>query len=224
MGYPVFGRDSINPVWKVAMNALIVCNGKSPGKRLLNKWTKECNLVIAADGGAKTLIKSGIIPDFIVGDMDSFEPEIPHNLIIIHDTDQETNDLEKALTLAKKRGAKRALITGATGLRTDHTLKNLSVLQKFSSKFRDLIIEDRYISFRVIPKNFTLEHIKSGTIISLFPMSGKVKGIKTKGLLYPLNDEELENGKRDGSSNEAISDTISIEYTSGSLLLMISKK
>jgi thiamine pyrophosphokinase len=55
-------------------------------------------------------------------------------------------------------------------------------------------------------------------------MSGKVKGIKTKGLLYPLNDEELENGKRDGSSNEAISDTISIEYTSGSLLLMISKK
>lgn len=206
------------------MNALIVCNGKSPGKRLLNKWTKESNLIIAADGGANILLNAGILPDFIVGDMDSFEPEIPHNLIIIHDTDQETNDLEKALTLAKKRGAKKVVVTGATGLRTDHTLKNLSVLQKFSSTFREISIEDRLTTFKIIPKKFSLKRIKPGISISLFPMSGKVKGIKTEGLLYPLKDEELENGKRDGSSNEAVSDTISIEYTSGSMLVMISKK
>lgn len=206
------------------MNALVVCNGKSPGKRLLDKWKKKSDLIIAADGGALTLLKYGITPNFIIGDMDSFEPEIPHNYIIIHDPDQESNDLEKALTLAKKRGAKNVIITGATGLRTDHTLKNLSVLQKFRKLFRDIRIEDNHTTFLAIPKKFTLNKLNPGTTLSLFPLSGKVRGIKTEGLLYPLHDEDLENGVRDGSSNKAVSDTISIEYRTGALLLMISKK
>lgn len=205
------------------MNALIVCNGKSPRKRLLDKWKKKSDLIIAADGGANTLFRFGIAPNFIIGDMDSFEPAHTHSYKIIHNPDQESNDLEKALIFASNRGVKNVIITGATGLRTDHTLKNLSVLQKFGKLFKDIRIEDDFSTLLVIPKKFTLNKLKPGTIISLFPLSGKVRGIKTEGLLYSLQGDDLENGVRDGSSNEAISDTISIEYRTGALLLMISR-
>ncbi len=50
---------------------------------------------------------------------------------------------------------------------------------------------------------------------------GKVSGITTKNLFYPLNNEELTIGYRTGSSNHVAEDGIvSIEHTNGDLLLM----
>jgi len=40
-------------------------------------------------------------------------------------------------------------------------------------------------------------------------------------LKYSLSNEFMENGVRDGSSNEAVSEDITIEYKSGALLLII---
>jgi len=204
------------------MNALIVCNGKAPGKRLFKKYQRKSDLLIAADGGAKAILKHGFRPDFIIGDMDSFVSENPHNLIIIEDRDQETNDLEKALLLAKKRRISTVYILGATGQRTDHTLKNLSVLQQFNDLFKEISLVDSQGIIKVVPHNYVLK-TKPGTPISLFPLSGKVDGIKTSGLKYELDDESLENGVRDGSSNEAIEKKVTIEYKTGCLLIIIGR-
>jgi len=201
------------------MIAIIVCNGNPPYKRLFKKWIKGAHIIIAADGGAATSLKLGVRPDYIIGDMDSFSPPSPHNLIIIHDEDQETNDLQKALALAKKLRVQHVRILGATGYRTDHTLKNLSVLQQFTPSFEEICLLDNDLKYQVIPQKFTFK-TKPGKQVSLFPLSGKVDGIVTDGLLFPLQNEALENGKRDGSSNETVATEVTIEHENGCLLLM----
>lgn len=181
------------------------------------------SLFIAADGGAKTAKKLGLRPDIIIGDLDSFTPDGTERAEIIQDPDQETNDLEKALHAALHRGAIKVVIFGATGKRLDHTLKNLSVMLQFHPKLEDIRFKDRYSMMEIIRSPFK-RAVVPGTTLSLFPLSGTVHGITTKGLKYPLSDEMLKNGVRDGNSNEATEPTVEIEFKQGDLLLITNLK
>lgn len=213
-----------------------MCNGGIPPEKILTESLAGTGLVIGADGGGNILLDLGVVPDVVIGDLDSFlsgqgednrkpgdrkkdAPVENLNFELIHDPDQETNDLEKALKLALDRGATEVVILGATGLRLDHTLKNLSVLLQFSGRFRDILLRDATCDMRILPREFTME-TRAGQTISLFPLSGRVDGITTEGLRYALHDESLENGVRDGSSNEATGKQIRIGHRSGDLLLI----
>jgi thiamine pyrophosphokinase len=48
-----------------------------------------------------------------------------------------------------------------------------------------------------------------------------VEGIITDGLKYPLYREALENGVRDGSSNEATEYRVRIQHAKGDLIVMV---
>jgi thiamine pyrophosphokinase len=70
-----------------------------------------------------------------------------------------------------------------------------------------------------LDKNYSFWYA-ANTYLSLMPL-GKVRGISTKNLLYPLNNEELNSGYRMGNSNSVVMDGIvTIEHQSGDLLLM----
>jgi thiamine pyrophosphokinase len=56
-------------------NALIIANGEPPQKKRLVLLAKRADTVICADGGANTALKMGIMPDAIVGDLDSIHGE-----------------------------------------------------------------------------------------------------------------------------------------------------
>jgi len=201
------------------MRILIVANGKEPSVELLGSLHSACNRFIAADGGGNVAIRMGYHPDVVIGDMDSFRHTDVYRGKLIHEPDQETNDLEKALRFAQKNQAGRVDVVGATGERIDHTLKNLSVLQQFDPCFNQLAFFDDRLFSRIIPRDFSLS-LPPGHLVSLFPLSGKVEGIITDGLRYPLRDESLENGRRDGSSNETQSGEIRIRHRTGALLFM----
>src|SRR5690606_14781602 len=141
------------------------------------------------------------------------------HLNIIHDAEQETNDLEKALNYSYKAGGKNNVVLGATGARLDQTLKNISVMAQFTTKFDEIVFKDSHGWMKILPKSFRFKTKKS-TLISLFPVSGRVDGIKTTGLEYPLDNELLEDGIRDGSSNCAIQDEITISDQTGILRLI----
>jgi thiamine pyrophosphokinase len=204
------------------MNILILCNGKPPPKDLFDETRAWAGLFIAADGGGNIARSLDEHPDFVIGDLDSFQTKDNENIELIHQPDQETNDLEKALTLAKKKGGTHVKVLSATGLRLDHTLKNLSVMKQFNDQFHHLIFADAYGTIQLLPPKFS-HTMRPGTAISLFPLSGKVTGITTKGLKYSLHDEKLENGIRDGSSNCVTSNPVSIAHQKGDLLLFVAK-
>lgn len=199
---------------------LVLCNGAPPSEELLKATHKWSDYFITADGGANVALSMDLPPDVVIGDMDSFDTETPASFKVIEQADQETNDLEKALALAHQRGGTHIRILGATGRRLDHTLKNLSVLKQFHPRFQRLSILDNFGEIRLLPATFQ-QGIPVGTPLSLFPLSGKVSGITTTGLKYPLRDEALENGVRDGSSNEVVSNPVEITHKQGDLLLFI---
>lgn len=202
------------------MNTLILCNGTAPSRTLLERSRLWADYFIAADGGANIAKSLDTLPDVVVGDLDSFDPADEEPFGIIFKPGQETNDLEKALKIALKENSDHVLVLGATGKRLDHTLKNLSVLKQFNDRFETLVFRDDFGDMLLIPNEFQAD-FEIGKQISLFPLSGIVEKVSTDGLKYPLREEALENGVRDGSSNEVVSTPVKITHETGDLLLFV---
>lgn len=197
---------------------LILCNGDPPSEQIFRKYRAKTDHFIAADGGANIALKLGTIPDVIIGDLDSYNGSEKESTEIIFRPSQELNDLEKALQHARKKSGSHIYILGATGHRLDQTLKNLSVLKQFTPQFQQIRLADNFGETRLLPRTFS-ENFIIGTQLSLFPLSGKVTGISTQGLKYKLENEFLENGVRDGSSNEVIDNPVQIDHKKGDLLM-----
>lgn len=199
--------------------AVILCNGTPPLKEQLIRSLEDADLFIAADGGGNIALSFDLVPDVVIGDLDSFtHHDAP--CTVIKDPDQQTNDLEKALLYANKMECSSAVVFGATGRRADQTVKNLSVLKQFNTQFESLVFKDRYCVIKLISSPHT-ETLPLHTSLSLFPLSGVVSGVSSKGLKYQLKNDTLENGVFDGSSNETIEPLVVITHTSGDLLLFI---
>jgi len=205
--------------------AQIFCDGVLPDAATLANRFFSDYLKIACDGAANHLLGFGFFPDIIIGDLDSFTPDAfpslnPEQTTRIKDSDQETNDLEKALNFALTKGIKQVEIIGGLGKRIDHTLKNLSVLLQFSKSFVSIFfLDDWGISF--FSNSQTKISAPEGTPISLIPFNGRVEGIITEGLEYSLKNEWLEMGKRDGTSNKMTDSNAMISKESGDLLLVL---
>ncbi len=205
------------------MKVVVICDGEIAPKNIILDDIKNAEVLIAADGGATKAMEMGFSPDIIIGDLDSYTPAGNELAEIVRDPDQETNDLEKALNYAKKKSAGHVVVFGATGKRLDHTLKNLSVLLQFTPHFESICFKDNYSEIRMILSPFR-EEFPLYTSLSLFPLSGSVEGITTKGLKYPLANGSLKNGVQDGSSNETIKKTVEIVFKKGDLLLLVNHK
>lgn len=205
--------------------ALIIANGEACSEELLGQLLEWSPTVIVLDGAIHRVLSLGIKIDVLLGDFDEEEvksvgmSQFP--LKIVHTPDQEFNDLEKAIIYLVNEGFPGANIVWATGRRADHNLTNISILPKYSEQISLKIIDDYSCIFPILPhpKKFTKWYPK-GTSISLMPL-GTVEGIKTANLKYPLDNEALVLGFRNGSSNEVAEDgVVSVEYSAGSLLIM----
>lgn len=203
--------------------SVILCDGDIPDRGQILSELKDAELFIAADGGANGAIDLDIQPDIITGDFDSYIVTGKEKATVVINPDQETNDLEKALSIALNNNSTHVIVFGATGKRVDHTMKNLSVLLQFTDKFTQISFKDRFSTIKIIKSPF-IEEFPLRSSISLIPLSGEVSDITTRGLRYPLKNERLKNGVRDGTSNETIEKIVEIEFKKGDLLLIVNHK
>jgi thiamine pyrophosphokinase len=201
--------------------ALILANGKPPSKRLFKNILTHTDWFICADGGANTAARFGYAPDLIIGDLDSIEKEtiaVFSNVDVKNLKDQNSTDLEKALTAAIRKKCKEIVVLGATGGRLDHALGNLSALVKFSGKVQITFIDD---IGKFIAVHRSIEFgLPAGTIISLLPLT-RCSGIVTHGLKWNLKNESLELGVRESTSNVIVSSTANIKVRKGSLIVFV---
>ncbi len=205
-------------------NALIVCNAPLPPQKLIDPILRENPLIICADGGANRLWRRGIQPEFIVGDLDSLQPQLRRIFSpekIVYNPGQENSDLEKALDFALSQGITQAVVIGATGRRPDHTMVNFSILLKYHQKLY-LEFLDAHCTMRLLTGDCQVP-LAVGTTISLLPM-GTCEGVRTHGLRYPLNDEPLILGTRESLSNLVEENPVSIHVRQGYLLLFVVHK
>jgi thiamine pyrophosphokinase len=201
------------------MKALLIANGVLPDAKLLRKLAASSDLVVCADGGAAHAVRLGLQPDVIIGDLDSLPASARKRLTrakIIESRNQNFADLEKALRYVLGKKPTSVTVVGATGARIDHTIANISLLKKYHRRTRLKFI-DPTGELQIIEGKEKFRTRRSETI-SLLPL-GKVSGVSTKGLRFPLKNEFLAVGSR-GVSNEAIRRSVEIRVRRGKLLLV----
>ena len=206
-----------------ATKALVICNGDVLSKTKIAPLLREKPFSVCADGGANKARLLGIRPHAIIGDLDSISSRTRNHFSrveTIRIADQNSTDLEKALDFLLKLLIPSATVVGATGGRPDHSLANLSILKKYHKRIR-LLFSDPYCDIRIIEGRIVFESTV-GSVISLMPLD-RCEGIQTIGLKYPLNNESLELGEREGTSNVVISSPVQITVKKGSLLLFVVK-
>jgi thiamine pyrophosphokinase len=183
-------------------------------------------LVIAADGGARVAQYYGLAVDLIVGDMDSLAPDELTAFraqgveVEQHSVHKNETDLELALIKAVERGANWIRILGAVGDRLDQTLSNVYLLALPILNGCDArLVAGKQETRLLTSGEWTIEG-EAGDTISLIPLSGVARGIRTDGLYYPLNDEDLLFGPARGVSNVMNSSAVRVCLREGVLLLV----
>lgn len=200
-------------------NCVVVANGTFPQTALPLRLLREASVIIACDGAVQALHDAGITPTAIVGDLDSIQPrfrELYAGRIHIVE-DQEINDLTKSVRFACQSGEKEVLILGATGLREDHTLGNISLLADYASLFDRVEMLSDYGIFTPIRQTTTLDS-RPGQQVSLFSLS-PCSRITTSGLRWPINDRQL-TAWWQGTLNEATGDNFTVTLSPHSLVLV----
>ncbi|MDR1201241.1 MAG: thiamine diphosphokinase [Tannerellaceae bacterium] len=190
-------------------NCIIVANGSFPSSPLPLQMLGKASVIIACDGAVETLHRQGFIPHAVVGDMDSLSPEMRELYAdrIYPSEDQETNDLTKAVHHACAIGEKEVLIVGATGIREDHTLGNISLLADYAPLFNRVEILTDYGLFTPLRQTTTLKSVP-GQQISLFALYPEGK-ITTENLRWPITNRILTSWWQ-GTLNEALGDSFTI--------------
>jgi thiamine pyrophosphokinase len=203
--------------------ALIIANGAACSQELMGQLLEWSPRIIALDSAIDRVAALGIKVDVVLGDFDrDFNPqhylEEQFPLEIIHAPNQDKTDLEKAFEYLIEKGHKAVNVIWATGKRADHTLTNITTIVQYRNQLKIVILDDHSKVF-LLPKKFDKWYTEN-TTLSLIPV-GKVSGISTLNLKYPLHNETLELGYRTGTSNHVLTDGIvSITHESGDLLLM----
>ena len=103
------------------MRAAVFLNGTPDPPGLLRRAAGRADLIVAADGGALHAMGAGIIPDLVVGDLDSLGEQEARRMeergvpVERHPAAKDKMDGHLAILAAAKRGATEADILCALG-------------------------------------------------------------------------------------------------------------
>ncbi len=187
---------------------VIVANGLFPSRPEILDTIRTAGFVIACDAAVAGL-ETCREPDAIVGDLDSLSPESRQRYRdrTYRIADQETNDLTKAVYFARDRGYKEVLILGATGLREDHALGNISLLLEYISFFRQVEMWSDFGCFTPLTHSasFRSSPGQQVSLFSLYPHGA----ISVSGLRYPIHHRRLYSWW-EATLNEAVGDEFTV--------------
>lgn len=194
-------------------STVIVGNGETPQGEIPMLFLQHARFIVCCDGALEKLLKIGIKPDVVIGDCDSLSDEAWTKFkdIIIEDPDEECNDLQKALKYCQRQQLGPVAILGASGLRDDHQLANLSILNMYAVQM-DLIMVSNYGLFSFISEDTTFDSIP-GQEVSVFSFDGQAV-FSFEGLQYPVHNRRFTQ-LWEGSLNKAVGKCFTVKISGG---------
>ncbi|HEX3052833.1 MAG TPA: thiamine diphosphokinase [Aggregatilineaceae bacterium] len=184
-------------------------------------------LIIAADGGARVAAACGLVPDVVVGDMDSLQTQEVEALrgrgvtINRYSSKKDETDLELALLAAVARQANWIRVLGAWGgERIDQMLANIYLLMLREIAGKDVaLVSGRQTVWLATPGAHDVRGA-AGDTLSLIALVPGVTDVTTDGLMYPLKHETLAFGPARGVSNVMEGTTAQVAFASGIMLVV----
>lgn len=201
---------------------VILADGTFPQHPVPLDYIRKADRIVCCDGSAENAVDAGLTPFAIVGDMDSLsrKMKIRFSDRIFQDSEQETNDLTKAVKWCYGEGYKDIIITGATGKREDHTIGNISLLAEYAGIVNVRMATDTGI-FLPLLKSSSIETFP-GQQISIFSIEPGTK-ITSTGLRYPLKKKNIRNWW-EATLNEATGDRFNLEFDNGRVIVFLAFK
>ncbi|MTV25457.1 thiamine diphosphokinase [Nitriliruptoraceae bacterium ZYF776] len=202
---------------------VVVLAGGAPVPAELAASLPPTDAVLAADGGLHLAQTLGLRVDAVVGDLDSVDPDLlaaaeaAGTRTDRHPVDKDRTDLAIALDAAVASGAGAITVVGGTGGRLDHLVANALLLA--APAYAEVTVQLRAGdgTVTVVHDRMTL-HGQPGDLVSLLPVHGRVEGVTTEGLRFPLDGEPLGPGSSRGVSNRFAAPTATVRLTAGTLL------
>jgi len=162
--------------------------------------------LIAVDGGANRLKQNEIVPDLIIGDLDSLAERQywETRTTVTEISEQSSTDFEKALYSTE---APLYLAFGFIGKRFDHSLSALHILIKYNATKQVILVD--CVDLMFLATGISEFPLPKDTRLSIYPVS-PVTFKSSTGLLYPLDGLIMEQGTFIGTSNITNSENVQI--------------
>ncbi len=196
---------------------VILANGQFPSHAVPLAALRGADRIVCCDGAVERLVDFGLEPEWIVGDLDSLSSADceRYREKLVRVREQETNDLTKAFRFCLSHGWRELVIAGATGLREDHTLGNLSLLADFAGEASVRLLTD---TGWFTPLNASAQlRSQEGQQVSIFSFDPGT-AVYAEGLRYPLNGLRLTRWWQ-AALNEACGDVFGLTFDGGPLLV-----
>jgi len=206
---------------------VIIANGSLADPARARRHIRPGDYVICADGGTHYAQAMGLIPDVVVGDMDSLDPGLRSALeaagvrFEIYPTRKDETDLELALRLAINEGANEIEILGMMGGRLDQSLANLLLLARpeWASAWVRVTEGDQTAWPVRTGQEATIEGMR-GDLVSLVPLTPQVTGVTLEGVEWPLHAATLRFGSTLTISNTLTGLTARLRVEEGLVLVV----
>jgi len=214
-------------------SALLVANGWIENPVLLRELLINAYhfnnkfLIVSADGALKNCLYLKLVPDIVIGDMDSIcenDKKIlktinPKALFVKSPCEKDESDTQLALEYLVKSNIKNIILIGALGKRMDHSFANLLNISSEKLKNIEIKIIDENYEISVLRQSAQINGI-IGNTLSIFSMTPYTYFINTDGLKYELHEEKLLFCPVRGLSNIIEKETMQLDFKDGVLLLM----
>lgn len=195
-------------------DAVILANGEPPYHPIPKQVLKEAPFVVCCDGAIEWCDRA----DAVVGDCDSIPSwaRKMHEKIIQQESEQDDNDLTKATRFCLQQGFRSLAYLGATGLREDHTLGNISLIMRYAREMgvKPVMITNYGWFEPCVGKREAETAERSRRVFPSFPgqqvslFNFGCRQLRTEGLLY---DGYPFTQWWQGTLNEAVGGTFVIE-------------
>ena len=213
--------------------AVIIGNGEFPKKEYPRYVISRADYIVCCDGALAKYLRNcekifGTLrePDAVVGDMDSLSDGLrrKYGHLIVHQSEQQTNDQTKAMRHIMQNfpDVSDIFITGATGVGEDHTIGNISLMMEYAreydlSRINLTMVSDHSVIF---PVTDSIElDCGIGREISILTPDNSLR-IKSKGLEWKTDDVVFDNWWK-ATLNRASEDTVKLEFNHSSLAVII---
>lgn len=183
--------------------------------------TEHYDFVICADGGYDRALSLGILPDLVIGDMDSVTAELPDSCIRLP-REKDVTDAEAAISEAVSRGFTAVDMIGALGTRMDHAMANAFLTKTYLKKGVSLRIIDGHNIITATDSYAEFCGLTEATV-SLIPADSAVRGVTLRGFYYPLENEDVFLGTTRTVSNRITADKATVTVREGTLLIILAK-
>lgn len=197
------------------MRAVIIGNGDIKSYDFIKSRISNGDLIICADGGYNHARNMDIMPDVLIGDLDSASGYDDVKNRLEYPVRKDFTDGELAVMYANEHGCDEIVLAGMTGNRLDHTIADIMLLAHCK---KGVLIDDNNEIYLLRDK-LIIEGYR-GQTLSIVPITGDAEGVSTSGLEYPLNAETLHFASTRGISNVMTAEKCEITIERGLALVI----